>query len=99
MNVLQENKHTMKREIRIGIFIISTIILLIGIRGIFQSTKRGLKEGNDAIWENGGSMETNQYNLIVEESIRNYRITGVILTTLGGCGMLTVLKYVIEQEE
>lgn len=75
------------------------VIFAMGILQIHQSTKRGLEKGNDAIWENGGSIETSKYNRIVEESIKNYRITGVIFAAVGGGGVLTVLKVIIEQEE
>lgn len=75
------------------------VIFAMGILLIFQSTKRGFEKGNDAIWENGGSIETSKYNRIVEESIKNYRITGIIFAAVGGVGVLTVLNVIIEQDE
>lgn len=53
--------------------------------------------GDMAIRSNGGIMGTSQYERIIESTTSNFKITGVILSCVGGFGIL-ISGYALYRE-
>lgn len=68
--------------------VISLALFLLGMIFILSATKWGRKRGTQAIVQNGGSIETSKYYLIIEESAKDYRYAGVVMCLIGGFGMI-----------
>ncbi|MDB0519970.1 hypothetical protein C4R87_19305 [Clostridioides difficile] len=86
--VFMENKN-LKLTICIFAFVIGIIVLFCCI-GLGQFSAECI------IQQNGGTMDSNQYNIYLEQSISQYRNFGSILALLGGIGILfdkSVRKY------
>ncbi|MCC0634177.1 MULTISPECIES: hypothetical protein [unclassified Clostridioides] len=75
-----ENKN-LKLTICIFAFVIGIIVLFCCI-GLGQFSVERIMQ------QNGGTMDTNQYNIYLEQSISQYRNFGSILALLGGIGIL-----------
>lgn len=78
----------MKKRIVLGAFILTLVLFCIGIYMISNSINFGQSEGFKAIQKSGGSMDTQKYLIIVESAIENYRTTGMIISFIGGLGVL-----------
>lgn len=61
---------------------------VIGIIVLFCCIALGQFNIDCIMWQNGGTMDTNQYNVYLEQSISQYRNFGSILALLGGIGIL-----------
>lgn len=78
----------MKTKIAIKSLIVTGIAFVIGIILIFSSAEIGQSKGMKAMTENGGMMDTNEYESIVEDSTKSYRTGGVVISLVGGFGVL-----------
>lgn len=72
--------------------VISLIIMLTlfvsGFVLILRSTSMGQSYGQKVIHANGGSMDTEQYYGVINHSTENYRIVGILISMVGGVGIL-----------
>lgn len=73
------------------------IAIVIGFILIFSSGSIGQKRGDWAITANGGSMDTSQYERIIEATTSNLRTVGIILSLIGGTGFL-ISGYTLYKE-
>jgi len=76
-----------KKMVRTSLCVM-VITLVIGIALILSSVSIGQKAGDNAIHRNGGSMDTNQYERIINKTTTNYQIVGGVLSLMGGFGIL-----------
>lgn len=65
-----------------------TVMLIIGLMLILSSTALGSRMGSNAIQRNGGSMDTSQYERIIDTNTSNFQTVGLILSFVGGFGFL-----------
>ncbi|EOC99680.1 hypothetical protein [Caldisalinibacter kiritimatiensis] len=77
-----------KRIISIGVLILAIVVFIIGLNMIFSSVNVGQIEGAEAIRRHGGSMSTDKYLIILESAIENHRTSGIIVSLIGGLGIL-----------
>lgn len=61
---------------------------VIGIVVLFCCIGLGEFSAENIIKQNGGTMDTSQYNIYLDQSISQYRNLGSILALLGGIGIL-----------
>lgn len=87
----------MKKYFARTMFVIAGAMFVVGIAFILSATSRGQNKGDDAIWANGGSLETSKYNLVVESSIKNYRTLGTVLSLVGGFGLVTISNAIYKE--
>lgn len=73
----------MKKNYVIVSLIIMLALFVIGLRLLFNSTSIGQKEGQRTIEANGGSMDTQQYNSVINNTTENYRVGGMIISLVG----------------
>ena len=59
-----------------------------GLYILASSVKIGQEAGQKAINSNGGSMDTQQYYGVINQTTENYRIEGIIISITGGAGLL-----------
>lgn len=78
----------MKKKFACVALIIAVVVFITGIIMIFSSGSNGRSAGHNAIRANGGSMDTSQYERIIESTTTNYRTVGVVLSFFGGMGVL-----------
>lgn len=78
----------MKKKAAIASICVMVLVFVIGIILILSSVDIGQGYGNDAMRRNGGSMDTSSYERIIESNITNYRLVGLLLSSLGGMGIL-----------
>lgn len=75
-----------------NLIIFFIVIFLIGIFILMDSINLGDKEVSRIIQDYGGSMDTNNYVIHLEQSITKYRFMGSILSILGGLGAIKNIK-------
>jgi len=78
----------MKKKMTIISLPVTCIIFVVGIILIFTSLSIGQNAGRQAIASAGGSMDTSQYERIVNITSENYRTGGLVLALVGGFGAL-----------
>ncbi len=78
----------MKKKAAIASICVMVLVFVIGIILILSSVDIGQGYGNDAMRRNGGSMDTSSYERIIDSNITNYRLVGLLLSSLGGMGIL-----------
>ncbi|MHB1125733.1 MAG: hypothetical protein ACYC2T_02070 [Bacillota bacterium] len=76
--------------------VISFIVSVIGFRYILNAANWGNEAANKFLQAQGGSMGS-EFSLILQEKIIAYRLTGTILLSLGGLGLL--LYSIIKQKD
>lgn len=76
-----------KKMARISLFIM-IITFGIGLVLIFSSPSIGQSMGDNAIQSNGGSMDTNRYERIIDANASNFRTAGLVISIVGGIGLL-----------
>lgn len=76
----------------IGKLFIFGAVFVIGIIIIMSSINLGDNEISNIMKAHGGSMDTNQYIIYLEQSIIKYRIVGSIISLLGGLGVLSTIN-------
>jgi len=80
----------MKKNNRI--LIVFGVIFAIGMIILINSINLGDNEVMNIMNAHGGSMDTNNYLIYLEQSITKYRFIGSIVSILGGLGILKSLK-------
>ena len=65
------------------------VIAAVGLLLIFISPSLGQSAGDRAINRHGGSMDTAQYERVIEETTTSIRLGGAILALTGGAGIVT----------
>lgn len=74
-------------------YVLTSLIIMVGlfIGGLvilFSSTDMGQNEGHRVIQANGGFMDTQQYNNVINSATENYRTAGMVISLVGGLGSL-----------
>lgn len=64
------------------------VVIFIGLLIIMNSINLGNQDVSIIIGKNGGGMDTSTYLIYLEQSITKYRVVGIILSVLGGLGVL-----------
>lgn len=78
----------MKKKMAKTSLLIMCILFVVGLILIFSSLLIGQNAGDQAISDAGGSMDTNRYNRIIDTTTENYRTGGLVLSLVGGFGVL-----------
>lgn len=78
----------MKKNYVLCSLIVMSILFITGLVMLFSSTAAGQSEGSRAMRENGGSMDTQKYYLVIETTVENYRTGGMVISMVGGFGIL-----------
>ncbi|MCC3866207.1 hypothetical protein K0040_18295 [Terrisporobacter petrolearius] len=78
----------MKKKIVKNSIIVMGISFVIGIILVFKSPSIGQNMGDNAIQENDGSMDTNQYEMIIKSNTESFRTGGLVISLIGGLGLL-----------
>lgn len=74
------------------ILIIFGVIFVIGMIILMNSINLGDNELMSIMSAHGGSMDTNNYLIYLEQSIRKYKLIGLIVSILGVFGILKSIK-------
>ena len=74
------------------ILIVFGVVFIIGMMILMNSIKLGDNEVMSIMNAHGGSMDTNNYIIYLEQSITKYRFIGSIVSILGGLGILKSIK-------
>lgn len=82
----------LKKNLLIGKLLTFGAVFAIGIIILINSLNLGDNEISKIMKVHGGSMDTNQYIIYLEQSIINYKIVGSILSLLGGLGILSTIN-------
>ena len=78
----------MKKKIAAKAFVCMCIAFIIGLLLIFAAPSIGRNAGSAAIRENGGSMDTSQYERIIDHTTVSYQAGGFAIALIGGFGLL-----------
>ena len=68
--------------------IVTVVAFVVGLILIFSSASIGEYFGQNAIDANGGMMDTSEYERIITDNTENFRMGGVVLSLVGGLGLL-----------
>lgn len=68
--------------------IITACLFACGLYILTSSVNIGQSKGQRVIAANGGSMDTQQYYGVINNTTENYRIGGIIISVTGGVGVL-----------
>jgi hypothetical protein len=78
---------------RFSFLLISLGLLVIGLVLVFSSVGRSVDAANAYLGSHGGSMDTAQFTILLQEYIHTYQWTGGILAVLGGLGLLHAMEF------
>lgn len=78
----------MKTKMETVFIMAVAVIFVIGIVILMCASNLGVLAGSAAIQANGGSMDTEQYYMIMKLSTVSYQIAGAILSSIGGLGSI-----------
>ena len=78
----------MKKKFALISLVVMVCLFLGGLVMLFSSTSAGLNEGHNAMQANGGSMDTQRYYSIINSTTENYRTAGMVISLVGGFGLL-----------
>ena len=87
----------MKKKFIIRVLSVISVTFIIGLVLIFSAPSIGINAGDRAVRNAGGTMETSQVEWIVDETTASYRLTGLVVSLVGGFGMVTS-GYVLYKE-
>ena len=73
-------------------FILSLVVFSGGLLLMINSVGWGSQAANNYLLSQGGGMDTGQYMIVMQESIQSYRWVGVVLSLLGGFGILRSIE-------
>jgi hypothetical protein len=79
---------SMKKKFALNALLVMIVLTILGLIFIFSSGTIGQNMGSNAIANNGGSMDTNTYERIIDSTTTSFQIGGVILSLIGGYGIL-----------
>lgn len=95
---LLEQKAT-PSKMNIGAMIVVFVLLFVlGVGLVLSSTSIGLSAASTAIHNNGGSMDSMQYQFIITSTTQNYQIVGGALAILSGLGALLGMNHVFRRK-
>lgn len=77
----------MKKNVTI-LLAICVVLFVVGMFVLLNSVNIGMSFASKAIQQNGGSMDTAQYNFIMQYNMLVYLICGGICSLIGGLGAL-----------
>jgi hypothetical protein len=72
--------------------IVSLALFVIGLAVLLRSVPWGMDAANAFLRAQGGGMDTNQFVIVVQESISVYRWIGGILAAIGGLGFVRSIE-------
>lgn len=78
----------MKKRFATTAFVLMLVLFISGLVMVFSSTKMGQNEGRKAMQANGGSIDTQKYYTIIDSTSENFRSAGIIISLIGGLGLL-----------
>lgn len=78
----------MKKKFAKNALLVMIVLTILGLTFIFSSGTIGQNTGSSAIASNGGSMDTNIYERIIDSTTTSFQIGGAILSLIGGFGIL-----------
>lgn len=87
----------MKKKIVTCSLVVMCIGFIIGLFLIFTAPTRGIDEGNRFVRRMGGFVDTNQFEQVVEGTIRSHQIGGFVVSFVGGFGAV-LSGYVLYKE-
>jgi hypothetical protein len=77
--------------------IIFPITFVIGIVVILSCIDLGSNHAHNILMEHGGSMDTSDYMLYLQESIRTYRELGIALLITSALGEIVILNKLFDK--
>ena len=96
--MLLEQKATPSKT-NIGSFVVVFVLLFVlGVALVLSSTSIGLSAAQTAVQNNGGSMDTMQYQFIITSTTQNYQIVGGALALLAGLGALLGMNQSLKRK-
>lgn len=72
--------------------ILALVVLAGGLVLMINSVGLGSQAANNYLLSQGGGMDGGQFAIVLQESIQTYRWVGVVLSFLGGSGLLRSLE-------
>ena len=87
----------MKRKIATCSLAVMCIGFIIGMVLIFTAPTRGIEDGNRFVRSMGGSVDTNQFERVIEGAIRSYQVGGFVLSFVSGFGVI-ISGYALYKE-
>ena len=84
----RERDKKLKKKAATISLLLMIALFIIGLDLLFTSTSIGQNAGSQAIRNNGGSMDTASYEYIINSTATNYRTGGMVISLVGGFGML-----------
>jgi len=87
----------MKKKIAVYTFVGMCLGFIVGLVLIFSAPTRGFYEGTRFVRRMGGSVDTNQFEILIEGTIISYQAGGFVISLVGGLGMI-VSGYVLHKE-
>ena len=97
MITIYRRLNRLKKKIAITALVIMSALFITGLVLIFSAPSIGQNAGSAAIRNNGGTIDTNQYERIISSTITSYQMGGLVLSLTGGFGLL-VSGYAIYKE-
>ena len=70
------------------VIIVFSIIFLIGLNTLYNSIEKGDEFAHNYVFKYSNSADTDYLNLIRDKSIDRYIATGIILSLIGGLGVI-----------
>jgi hypothetical protein len=70
----------------------SLILFVAGLVVLFSSVSLGSEAANAYLRSQGGGMDGGQFMIVFQESIGTYRWIGVILSLIGGLGIIKAVE-------
>ncbi len=91
-------KERLKKKIAIITLIIMVLLFIVGLRFIFSAYAFGQNKGYKAIENNySGTIDTKEYERMIDNTASSYRIGGLAISLIGGSGLL-LSGYVFYRE-
>jgi hypothetical protein len=77
-----------KKKIAQCSLVLMCIGFIVGLLLIFTAPSRGIDEGNRFVMRMGGFVDTNQFEQVIQGTIRSHQIGGFVLSFVGGFGVI-----------
>jgi hypothetical protein len=78
----------MKKNLKLALY---AIVFIAGLVILYFNIKLGHNEVSGIMKANGGSMDTDTYLIYLEQSIIQFRFIGLVLSLLGGLGVIKTM--------
>lgn len=73
----------------------SLVLLVVGIILLINSPKLGDSYTHSLLFKYNSSVDTAKYHIVLENSIKNYRILGALLSLFGWIGF--IVSYILKK--